>query len=133
MQHYRHYSVFVTATRGKRVSDTVEFPPTKVTMPENSSNDRLAVAIEEITHHVQHPPQPVMPFLHNGEPTNAMLGQLSEIFATATPQQPHAPTNMCEAPRVQEAFAETAAATRDGTQAATPKVGTTPTTVPRTR
>jgi hypothetical protein len=135
MQHYRHYSVFVTATRGDRVSNTVEFFPTKFTMPATSSNDPLAAAIEEITHIVQHPSQPAVPFLHNGERTNAMLAQLSEIFATATPQPSHAPTTAREAPRVQEAVAETATpprvtATLTGTQAATPRVGLTLTTAP---
>jgi hypothetical protein len=44
MQHYRHYSVFVTTTRGERVSNKVKFSPTKVTMPTTSSNNRLAAA-----------------------------------------------------------------------------------------
>jgi hypothetical protein len=138
MHHYRHYSIFVTATRGDRVSNTVEFFPTKYNMPATSSNDRLAAAIEEITHIVEHKPRPAKPFLHNGEPTNAMLAQLCEIFATATPQQtPQLLTTNRDVPRVHDNVTENVtaprvAATPTGTGAATPKVSSTPATAPAT-
>jgi hypothetical protein len=107
-------------------------------MPTTSSNDRLAVAIKEITHIVKHTPYPAEPFLHNGEPTNAMVTQLCEIFATATPQTPQLPTTNRGVPRVQDTVTETVTAPRvvatpTGTGAATPRVGTTPaTTAPAT-
>jgi hypothetical protein len=70
MQHYRHYSIYVTATRSDRVLNTIEFFLTKVSMPQMSSNGRLAAAIEEIAHVVKNKPRPAEPFLHTGESTN---------------------------------------------------------------
>jgi hypothetical protein len=120
MHHYRHYSIFVTATHGDRVSNTVEFFPTKVNMPETSSADRLTTAIEEISHIVKHQPHPAAPFLHNGEPTNAMLAQLGEIFAPTTPQTPPLLTTNRVVPRVQASVTEPVPSPR--VAAATPRV-----------
>jgi hypothetical protein len=112
MHHYRHYTIFVTTTRGDRVSNTVAFFPTKVTMPKTSSQDRLAVAIEEITHVVTNKPHFAAPFIHMGEPINAMLAQLSDILTPATPQTPQPLQTARGVPRVQVPAPETATAPR---------------------
>jgi hypothetical protein len=91
-------------------------------MPQTSSNDRLAAAIEEIVHVVKNKPRPAEPFLHTGEPTNAMLAQLCTIFAPATPQTPQLITTNHAVPRVQATVTETVTAPR----VATPKGTTTP-------
>jgi hypothetical protein len=139
MNHYRHYTIFVTATRGDRVSNTVKFFPTKVTMPETSSQDHLAAAIEEIAHIVTNKPHFAKPFLHAGESTNAMLAQLSEIFTSATPQTPqllltnHAVPTRVQVPAPENTTAPRVAAAntrvpKPSTPAPAPRVRTTPIT-----
>ena len=54
-QQYRHYQVYITTTGGSRLSDTIDFPPTKVTMPKRSSDDRTTAATKELTEAVKYP------------------------------------------------------------------------------
>jgi hypothetical protein len=42
-------------TRAERISDTVSWFPTKVTMPLASSNDLILAALTDITNALQHP------------------------------------------------------------------------------
>ena len=56
MHHYRHFQINVSSTGGDRVSDTVEFIPTNYIMPRTSSRDRIAAALDEITHAITHAP-----------------------------------------------------------------------------
>ena len=80
MHHYRHFQINVSSTGGDRVSDTVEFIPTNYIMPRTSSRDRIAAALDEITHAIANP-CPRSPFL-NGEQTQEIVNELSDIFST---------------------------------------------------
>ena len=97
-QHYRHYEVYITTTGGSRVSDTIEFFPTKVTMPKTSSDDRITAAIEELTEAVKNP-APRAPFM-SGNKTAEAIKSLTEIFhstednsAPSAAARPRVPTH----------------------------------------
>ena len=55
LHHYRHFEVAVAETGGQRVSDTIEFLPTKYNMPKTSSEDRITAAIDELSSAIKHP------------------------------------------------------------------------------
>ena len=67
---------------GQQVSDTIEFLPTKYNMPKTSSEDRITAAIEELSSAIKHP-QRRTPLL-NGDTTNNIIEELTEIFQTDT-------------------------------------------------
>ena len=71
LNHYRQFEVAVDDTGGERVSDTIEFLPTKYNMPKTSSKDRIIAALEEISSAIKHP-QFQTPFL-NGDATNNIV------------------------------------------------------------
>lgn len=48
MHHYRHYTVIIRDTGGKRVSDTIEFLPMTFVMPTMTADDRVIMALEDI-------------------------------------------------------------------------------------
>ena len=96
MNHYRHYEVHVTDTGGTRVSDTIEFFPTKCSMPKTSSDDRIVAALEEISEAVANQ-SPRAPFL-SGNKTNEIVKELSEIFQTKEPVTTTKP--IVQSPRV---------------------------------
>jgi hypothetical protein len=122
MAHYRHYSIFVTATRGDQVSNTVDFFPTECKMPKTSSEQRLTAAIEEITEIAKNPPKCAVPFLFNGNSTNATVAQLCDILSPATPTAVQPPKPERTALRVPNAEAATAPP---------PRVAAAPRTSPR--
>ena len=67
--HYQNYNVYISVTRGERTTDTIKFFPQHVQMPQTSSEDRLASAIEDLGEILpkSHPPTP---FLDQGTKTN---------------------------------------------------------------
>ncbi len=85
--HYRCYRVYIPSTRSERIADTVEFFPTKVTMPKTSSADRATFAALALVEALQHP-APAAPFASFGEAQIAALRQLATIFLTAAPKAP---------------------------------------------
>jgi len=66
--YYRQFKVAVANTGGQRVSDTIEFLPTKYNMPKTSLEDCITRAIEELSSAIKYP-QRRTPFL-NGDATN---------------------------------------------------------------
>lgn len=53
MNHYQNYEVYVKETGGIQTAATVEFFPKHVQMPQTSSEDRLAAALEDLKHVLQ--------------------------------------------------------------------------------
>ena len=107
MNHYRNYHIYVTHTRDSRHGDTVAFFPTKFTMPETSSNDRAAAAIEDLVDALRNP-APASPFLNMGTTTNDAIRQLQALIKKPTSSQKDTTThrttqaNAHVPPRMQE-------------------------------
>lgn len=95
MEHYRNYDIFVTKTRRVRNGKTIEFFPTKYTLPATSSDDRAAAAVDDLVHELRNP-QYAGPFLARGTATNAALRKLRTLLpdsptAASTPRVPTVP------------------------------------------
>ncbi len=111
MEHYRCHRVHITKTNGKRITDTVEFFPTKLKMPKLSSIDAAQHAARDLIHALQNP-HPAVPFHPLGEPKLEALRELANIFNTTTGNAPDKRKETTPAPRVadQQPQAEPAAA-----------------------
>jgi hypothetical protein len=81
MNHYRHWTFYISKTRGTRVSDTVVFLPEKYTMPATASSDRATAALEELTEALKHPSEAAKPFLNTGNKLNEAIAALTELSA----------------------------------------------------
>jgi hypothetical protein len=57
LDHYRCYQVHVTKTKITRIVDTVEFFPSKLSMPHTSSKDLASIAAFELSNALQTHPQ----------------------------------------------------------------------------
>jgi hypothetical protein len=92
LDHYICYKVHITKTKGTRIADTVEFPPSKTVMPHTSSKDLAIISALEISNALQNP-APAAPFSHIGTTLLQVLRQLSDIFSDAIPSTTaqHAP------------------------------------------
>jgi hypothetical protein len=106
MHHFRNYYCYIPTTRGERVSNTVEFFPVHVDMPDTSSEDRLTQITQDLIAVLQKP-HPKTPFLHQGDKTSDAIAQLKKIFQppntddtrdTASP--PRVSDTASKAPRV---------------------------------
>ena len=62
LEHYRCFKVFVTKTRKQRITDTIEFLPTKVRMPDTSNLEKISQSLQDIVQVVKSP-KPTSPFL----------------------------------------------------------------------
>jgi hypothetical protein len=89
---YRCYQVHITKTKVARISETVEFSPSKMAMPHTSSNNLAIIAALKLYNALQNP-SPATPFSHIGTAQLQTLRQLSEIFSAALPSTTaqHAP------------------------------------------
>ena len=80
MQHSRCSKVFVTKTNAQRISDTVEFFPTKIRMPETSTLEQFKHSVKDLLHVLQNL-QPKTSFLDFGlTQTNALKNTLLNYF-----------------------------------------------------
>jgi hypothetical protein len=96
LDHLRCYQVHITKTRGVRIVDTVEFPPSKTAMPQTSSNDLTTIAALELSNALLNP-APAVSFSHiRAAQQLQALRQLSDISTAALPQTatPHSPHNL---------------------------------------
>jgi hypothetical protein len=84
LDHYRCYQVHITKTKGTRIVDTVDFFPSKMTMPHTSSKDLASTTALELSNALQNP-APAAPFSHIGTAQLQSLCQLSDIFSAAVP------------------------------------------------
>jgi hypothetical protein len=80
--HYRCYQVHITKTKGTRIVDTVEFPPSKTAMPQTSSKYLASIAALELYNALKKP-APADPFCQIGTAQLQALRQLSNIFLAA--------------------------------------------------
>jgi hypothetical protein len=78
--------------KGTRIVDTVEFFPSKLSMPHTSSKDLSSIAALELSNALQNPAS-ASPFSHIGTAQLQALHQLSDIFSAALPSgtTQHAP------------------------------------------
>jgi hypothetical protein len=92
LNHYSCYQVHITKTKGNHIFDTVEFFPSKLSMPETSSKYLANTAALELSHALQNT-APAAPFSHTGTAQLQPLHQLSDIFSAALPSgtAQHAP------------------------------------------
>ncbi len=82
--HYRCWRVFIPQTASERNSDTIEFFPATVPMPQLSSSDAATQAIQDLLEALQHP-HPSTPFATLGTTQYHAIKQLAQIFADALP------------------------------------------------
>jgi hypothetical protein len=92
LDHYRCYQVHITKTKGTQIVDTVDFFPSKLSMPNTSSKDLSSIAELELSNALQNPAS-AAPFSHIGTAQLQALRQLSYIFSAALPSgtAQHAP------------------------------------------
>jgi hypothetical protein len=85
LEHYCCYQVYITKTNTTRISDTVEFFPSKTTLPAvSSANTAHHVARDLIQALINlHPSAPFLPF---GDAKINALEQLAKIFHLAAPR-----------------------------------------------
>jgi hypothetical protein len=65
LDHCRCYQIHVTKTKGTRIFDTVEFFPSKLSMPHTSSKYLARISVLELSNALQNP-APAAPFSHIG-------------------------------------------------------------------
>jgi hypothetical protein len=107
MEHHRCYKVYVTDTGSERISDTVEFPPTKCSTPALTQTDYIIIAATNLTKILQSPPS-LSPFHDVSTDTMASIIKLAALFyrmstppAITTPAIPtRVLTQNVEPPRV---------------------------------
>ena len=79
MQYCRCFKVFVTKTNAQCISDTVEFFPTKIHMPETSTLEQIKRSVNDLLHVLRNP-QPKTTFLDFGSTQTNALKHLAELF-----------------------------------------------------
>jgi hypothetical protein len=84
--HYRCWRVFIPQTAGKRNSNTVEFFPATVTMPQLSSANAATQAIQDLIQVLKHP-HPATHFATLGTAQHNAIKQLVQTFADALPNK----------------------------------------------
>jgi hypothetical protein len=84
LEHYRCYTVYINKTRSERVVDTVEFPPTEVQLPFQSTRDLATEAAKQLTYTLSNP-QLAGPFAQVCDDQLIALNKLVAIFEGALP------------------------------------------------
>ena len=79
MKYYRCHKVYVTKTKGERISDAVELFSQDLPITNISSTDTAIKAAAELTRELRNP-TPALPFHYFGEKMLSTLDTLSEIF-----------------------------------------------------
>jgi hypothetical protein len=69
--------------KGTRIVDTVEFLPSKLSMPHTSSKDLASISALELSNALQHP-APAAPFSHIRTAQLQALRQILDIFSSGT-------------------------------------------------
>jgi hypothetical protein len=83
--HYCCYTVYINKTRSERVVETVEFTPTEVQPPFQSTRDLDTEATNQLTYALVKP-QPAGPFTQVGDDQLIVLKKLAAIFEGAVPK-----------------------------------------------
>jgi hypothetical protein len=92
LDSYRCYKIWLPTTRRLRISDTISWFPTAVSLPASSSIDTIQAGLHDILHAIKHPTQasPLPPL------TDTQLGALrtlETIFASPTASKPEPPNS----------------------------------------
>jgi hypothetical protein len=98
MHHYRCQNVYISATVGERIVDTLEFFPHNYQISQLSSTDRLLMAAKDMMDALQNP-HPEVPFASVGDDTISALPELAAIFKLKLRQTP-SPTHQAAPPTV---------------------------------
>jgi hypothetical protein len=83
---YCCWRVYIPQTAGERNSDTVEFIPATVPMPQLSSADAATKAVQDLVHALKNP-HPPTPFATLGNEQRNTIDQLALIFTASLPHQ----------------------------------------------
>jgi hypothetical protein len=91
-ESYRCWRIWIFETRSIRTCDTVTWFPTKVTMPNSSSNDLIVAALHDIVHALRHP-SPKSPLAPSTDSQSQALQMIVELLtnSTATKESPAPP------------------------------------------
>ena len=75
---YRCYRIYIPATNGTRDSNCVEFFPTKVDIPNATSNERLSAALEDLSYELRqiYDNENDLSFTDHGTPVNRAIKSL---------------------------------------------------------
>ena len=84
MEYYRCHKEYIPKTRAERISDTVEFPPKNIYMPQMSSTDATYHAAQYLIFAL-HNPAPSIPLVKLENIHKEILKKLAEIFRKANP------------------------------------------------
>jgi hypothetical protein len=82
-ESYRCWRVWIQETRSIRTCDTVSWFPTKVTMPDSSSNELIVAALHDIVHALQNP-SPKSPLAPGTDSQTQALRMIVELLAKST-------------------------------------------------
>ena len=91
MDHYRSFTVYVPSTNDTRISDTLEWFPTHVSMPRASSADLAMASAYDLTQALLHP-SPESALSPISDSHRHALKELAVIFSTAVGIGPTFPT-----------------------------------------
>ena len=84
MEHYRCHKAYTPKTRAERISETVEFPPKTVHMPQMSSMDATYNATQDIIYAI-HDPEYASTLVKLGHGHKESLKTLADIFRKSNP------------------------------------------------
>jgi hypothetical protein len=87
LDSYRCYTVWMCETRATRISDTLSWFPTKVTMPLASSTDLILAALHDITNALQNP-SPGSPLAPVTDSHVAALKTMTDVLTGLCPDAP---------------------------------------------
>ena len=79
MEHYRCFKVFTTKTNARRITDTIEFIPHKIRVPNTTATEQAKAAALDLIN-ILNNPKPPSPFLTFGNDEYNALRKLAEIF-----------------------------------------------------
>jgi hypothetical protein len=80
--HYRCFTTYIPSTNRDRISDTVEFFPTRIRMPATSTIDKALQSADDLINILSNP-EPASPFLDFGKEQHTALQQLADMFKTS--------------------------------------------------
>ena len=103
MEHYRFHKAYLPKTRAERISDTVDFPPKIIHMPQMSSMDATYHSAQDLIYTLQNP-APEISLVKLGHGHKEALKTLAEIFRKSNPPEipPRVPVRKLGQKKLQE-------------------------------
>jgi hypothetical protein len=78
-EHYRCYRVYMTETKAERITDTIEWYPTKTTLPTASSTEVITAALNDVRHELLNQ-RPNNSICNISESEREVLKQMTSTF-----------------------------------------------------